>query len=401
VGVFVVGMHRSGTSAVAAALEALGLDAGAPEYMMAADAGNPAGYFELQEIGDLNDEILASVGGGWDCPPQLVDGWELEPTMTPEFRRAATIVGTRLAKNSWLIKDPRITLLLPLWRRAVLDRCVAVLIVRDPMEVAWSLALRNGMPILTGLALWSEYNRRALAGLSGLPVHVCSYDELVADPLSTMTAIGESLASWSELPADADIEAAAARIRPELRRNTWPRDNADMIEVPGETERLVKFMNELTGPHRVFEPGTPPTAAWEQALLEERRTGVVRLRISEAETDAAIQARDQMIYERDGATRERDSLGHQLHARNLEFDVETESVRTERARADQIGHDLAAVRVRIGEVHADLDDVQARRRAAEKALRESERKVKTLENSRPIRIARLFKRLGRLRSGRS
>ncbi|HEY5173905.1 MAG TPA: sulfotransferase, partial [Acidimicrobiia bacterium] len=213
-GVFVVGMHRSGTSAIAAALEALGLDVGAPERLMAADAANPAGYYEMQEIGDLNDEILIALGGAWDCLPQTPDGWELEPAMTPYFRRAASIVGTRLAKNRWLIKDPRIAPLLPLWRRAVLDRCAAVVIVRDPMEVAWSLALRNGMPILTGLALWSEYNRRTLAGLSGLPVYVCNYDELVSDPLATMTSIRAALASWNELSADAPVEVAAARVKP-------------------------------------------------------------------------------------------------------------------------------------------------------------------------------------------
>src|SRR3954468_15718529 len=122
-------MHRSGTSAVAACLEAFGLDVGDPERLMAADAGNPAGYYEQQEIGDLNDELLAELGGGWDCPPQPSEGWELEPTMAVYHRRAASVVGKRFGSSHWLVKDPRITLLMPLWRRAVLDRCVAVLVV--------------------------------------------------------------------------------------------------------------------------------------------------------------------------------------------------------------------------------------------------------------------------------
>ena len=62
VGVFVVGMHRSGTSAIAAALEALGLDVGDPDRLMDADAGNPAGYYEQKEIGDLNDELRRRAG---------------------------------------------------------------------------------------------------------------------------------------------------------------------------------------------------------------------------------------------------------------------------------------------------------------------------------------------------
>jgi hypothetical protein len=385
VGVFVVGMHRSGTSAIAAALEALGLDVGATEQLMAADAANPAGYYELQEIGDLNDEILTALGGGWDCLPQLVDGWELEPAMTPYFRRAASIVGTRLAKNRWLIKDPRIAPLLPLWRRAVLDRCAAVLIVRDPMEVAWSLALRNGMPILTGLALWSDYNRRTLAGLSGLPVYVCSYDELISAPLATMTSIRATLASWNELSADAPVDVAAARIQPELRRNTWPRDNVDALEVPVEIERNVKFLVDLAGAHEVFDPGHPPSSPWEQALLVERRTRIVGLRTAAAEAAVVIQQRDEIA-------RERESLGHQLHARNVEFEAVCEAARIEHARVVGV---TEAVRARLAQVEADLREVQTRRRDAEKALRSSTRRLEVLERSYPIRIARAVKRLRR------
>ena len=385
VGVFVVGMHRSGTSAVAAALEALGLDVGAPDQQMAADAANPAGYYELREICDLNDEILSSAGGRWDCPPHLPEGWELEPEMTPYFRRAASVVGTRLAKSRWLIKDPRITLLLPLWRRAVLDRCAVILIVRDPMEVAWSLALRNGMPLLTGLALWSDYNRRALGGLSGLPVHVCAYDELVSDPLTTMTSIGASLESWNELPERADVEVAAARVRPELRRNTWPRDNSDALEVPGEIERFEKFLADLAGAHGVFEPGRPPSSPWEDALLSERRAGVVRFRIAEAQTEVAIQ-------ERDEAVRARESLGHQLHARNVEFDAVSETARSDKAR---LGGDLEAVRARLAVVDDNLSEAQTRRRDAEKALRSTTRRLQALEGRFPIRVARAIKRLRR------
>jgi hypothetical protein len=403
-------MHRSGTSAVAAALEALGLDVGAPDLQMPADAANPAGYYELQEIGDLNDEILSLAGGRWDCPPHLPEGWELEPEMTPYFRRAASVVGTRLAKNRWLIKDPRITLVLPLWRRAVLDRCAAVLIVRDPMEVAWSLALRNGMPILTGLALWSDYNRRALGGLSGLPVHVCAYDELVSDPVSTMTSIGASLASWNELPEHADVDAAAARVRPELRRNTWPRDNADALDVPGEIERFEKFLADLAGAHGVFEPGRPPSSPWEDALIAERRAGVVRFRAAEAQTEVAeaqtevAEAQTEVaIQERDEALRAWESLGHQLHARNVEFDATCEAARSDKERLGaeleavraHLGGDLEAVRARLAVVEEELSEAQTRRRDAEKALRSTTRRLQAIEGRFPIRIARAIKRLRR------
>jgi hypothetical protein len=440
VGVFVVGMHRSGTSAVAAALEAFGLDVGAPDRLMAADAGNPAGYYELHEIGDLNDEMLEWRGGRWDSPPETPDRWELTPEITPYYRRAAAIVSARLARNRWLIKDPRITLLLPLWRRAVLDRCAAVLIVRSPMEVAWSLALRNGMPIVTGLALWSEYNRAALRGLSGLPVYVCQYDELVTDPHGTLGAIASSLDSWHELPEGADVEAAAARVRPELRRNTWPRDTPDALDIPIEIERFAKSLKDLVGPHESFEPGHFPAAPWERALLGERRTGLARLRVSTRETEAAEGQRDEVARERDnvarerdeaarvrdenarerdeaarerdeaargldGTARERDELGARLEsvqrdlaaARQQAAEVPDLRAQVSSARGQngQLEHNLERVHARLTEVESDLQDVQARRRDAERLLRQSEARSTQLERRFPIRVARLLHRCTR------
>src|SRR5262249_7371679 len=256
---------------------------GAPGDLMSADPGNPGGYFELRAISDLNDELLAGLGGRWDSPPELVDGWENDPEMTPLVRRAMTTRAAHLPQDRWLVKDPRLTLLLPLWRRAVLDRCAAVLVVRNPMEVAWSVTLRNGIPTMTALALWSAYNRAALSGLGGLPVFVCTYDDLIASPLETTTAIADALVSWGELDRVPDVEAAAALVRPDLRRDTWRRDSSAALDRPGEIDRLDKLLGELTGPHEVFEPVPPPSAPWEEALLSERRAGVENLRATAAE----------------------------------------------------------------------------------------------------------------------
>ena len=443
-GVFVIGMHRSGTSAVAASLQALGLDVGAPERLLAADAGNPAGYFELQDIGKLNDEILEWRGGRWDCPPQPVEGWELDPDVHQYYRRAAGIVSARLTRNRWVIKDPRITLLLPLWRRAVLDRCAAVVIVRSPMEVAWSLALRNGLPILTGLSLWSEYNRAALAGLGGLPVHVCTYDDLVTDPGTTLAAIASSLETWNELPAGADVDAAAARVRPELRRNTWPRDTPDALEIPSEIERLAKFLTDQVGAHDLFEPGHPPAAPWERALLDERRLGVSRLRTSMLDTTAAVRERDQIASERDQVTgerdalrtdrddlrrerddlvrlrdetarvrdeiaRERDSLAARVERAEEELDVarrdaaEVVQLRadagTARAENAQLSGALEEARARVVALQTDLDGVRARYDESERALRQAVQRWERLEQRVPVRIARYVQRRVRARRG--
>ncbi|HBF30127.1 hypothetical protein [Rhizobium sp.] len=61
--VVVLGMHRSGTSAISGAFVALG--AGSPKTFMSADANNEKGYFESLAIMRINDDVLKSAGSFW------------------------------------------------------------------------------------------------------------------------------------------------------------------------------------------------------------------------------------------------------------------------------------------------------------------------------------------------
>src|SRR5438046_10404908 len=60
----VVGMHRSGTSAMTRTLSLLG--AALPEHLMPAADSNPAGHWEPQSVTNLNDEILQALDSEWD-----------------------------------------------------------------------------------------------------------------------------------------------------------------------------------------------------------------------------------------------------------------------------------------------------------------------------------------------
>jgi hypothetical protein len=273
VGVLVIGMHRSGTSALSGLLEGLGLDAGAPDGLMASDAGNPEGYYEQRSIVGLSDEILAAYGGRWDSPPLLARGWDTELSAEHFVQKIRNLVALSFTGPRYVLKDPRISLLLPIWRQALLDRTCAVVVVRDPAEVAWSLALRDGMPSLTGLALWSAYNRTLLDGLSGLPVHVCSYAELLERPDEVIADIVASLRDWGEAPGSVDLESAVSRVRPGLRRDTMPARERELSSPPPEITALHKVLLDARGRHdRCDLQDLPAPGWWEAPLLEERRT---------------------------------------------------------------------------------------------------------------------------------
>jgi hypothetical protein len=158
--VIVSGMHRSGTSFAARAIELLGISLGRPDGLLAPGSDNPAGYWENRAIQELDDELLAHLGGSWDHPPVLDPGWHERDDLAPFVTRAAAILerdfATEAAAGPVGFKDPRLSLLVPFWRRVVPIRTTIVL-VRDPRDVAASLAARNTMGVPEASVLWLRY----------------------------------------------------------------------------------------------------------------------------------------------------------------------------------------------------------------------------------------------------
>ena len=82
---------------------------------------NTIGYFEIQAVTQLDDELLAHLGGAWDQPPVLDPGWERAGGLEEFRERAAEILEASfgpVAKWPPVVawKDPRCSLLLPFWR---------------------------------------------------------------------------------------------------------------------------------------------------------------------------------------------------------------------------------------------------------------------------------------------
>src|SRR3954471_16279309 len=115
--VCVTGMHRSGTSIAARAVNLLGVSFGSPESLMRPGPDNPKGYWENRSIKELDDELLARLRGAWGGPPVLEAGWEHRPELDDLRARGAEILATDLqvgaergpALVGW--KDPRLSLL--------------------------------------------------------------------------------------------------------------------------------------------------------------------------------------------------------------------------------------------------------------------------------------------------
>lgn len=97
-----------------------------------------------------------------------------------------------------------------------MHRAVVMQPIRHPLEVARSLARRNGIPLCAGIALWDRYNRAAATLSRDCPRVTVDYARLVADPATECARLGERLseAGFGGL----DAAAGAARVDPDLHR---------------------------------------------------------------------------------------------------------------------------------------------------------------------------------------
>jgi hypothetical protein len=201
--ILVLGMHRSGTSAVGGMLSQAGFDA--PSDLMDANAVNPRGYWESQGLFRLHEALLARLGSAWDQPERLPPGWEdSEATRTwrQETLRHLEIIFS--GAKAPLVKDPRLCLLLPGWMpwlESGLLRVEMVLTLRHPLEVASSLAKAQNLPIQEGLRLWLEHVLAAERISRGWPRVIVPFDALIQQPEASLNRCLRLLARKGESAA--------------------------------------------------------------------------------------------------------------------------------------------------------------------------------------------------------
>jgi hypothetical protein len=211
--VSILGMHRSGTSMVALLLAECGLYLGLERDLMPPAPDNPAGFGENVRFVELNERLLAALGGTWDSVPDFGPGWLESPGVTSLRAPAERLIQSFAGFEPWGWKDPRSSLTFPFWER-IAGRLEVVVCIRDPLEVALSLQRRNGVSLDFGLALWLEYNERIVATTSADSRIVSHYDAFFRAPRREL----ERVAAFIDLPVDGEtLERAAGRALSSLR----------------------------------------------------------------------------------------------------------------------------------------------------------------------------------------
>lgn len=204
----IIGMHRSGTSALAGAIHKLGADLGSKSSWVQPAADNPRGFFEYAPVVDLNTDLLIALGGTWSTPPPLPHGWVTDPALDGLRDRAERLISEM--PDRMVVKDPRLSLVQPLWESVQPVRA-SLLCLRHPTAVADSLTVRNGFTTDEGLFLWFRYNAAAIVNRPD--ALVVEYETLLTDPIPSLRSVAEHV----DLEAsDQTVEIAAASVYGEM-----------------------------------------------------------------------------------------------------------------------------------------------------------------------------------------
>ena len=214
----VIGMHRSGTSAVTHVLSLMG--AGLPQNLLGATpGGNPLGHWEAKRLIVAHDALLAEAGSGWDdWQPLTFKNLPPERLAYHKDQLRRLIAEEYGDEPLFVLKDPRVCRFVPLSIDVLAEMGIAtcaVITFRNPLEVAASLLVRDNMPKMDGMLLWLRNVLDAERGSRGLPRVILGYDRLLAEGVGAVGDLGPRLGVSMAIPS----EVVAAEIENALRRD--------------------------------------------------------------------------------------------------------------------------------------------------------------------------------------
>ncbi len=228
--ILVLGMHRSGTSALTRVMALCG--AGLPATLMPPSPdNNETGFWESQALVDLHDEVLAAMGSSWSDVRDLPQAW-FESAAAAGFRaRLAAVLAAEYGDATlFVVKDPRLCRLVKLWLSVLAAEGIVprvVVPVRHPLEVAASLQRRDGLDPARAQALWRSHALATERDTRGLDRCFVTYDALLTDWRGTVRRIGAMVgADWT---AQADASAIEAFLSADLRHHAIASTDETML----------------------------------------------------------------------------------------------------------------------------------------------------------------------------
>jgi hypothetical protein len=363
--IIVAGMHRSGTSAITRVVNLLGADVA--KELLPAKIDNQSGFWESLAVVNIHDQLLRTLGSSWDDPFPLPDRWiEAGATQQAKRRLAEEIKRDFADSRLFVVKDPRISRLLPMWLE-ILDELeivpIVLVSVRNPLEIAASLEVRDRFSLAKSLVLYAHGCLETELESRGRQRFFVRYEELLED-WRPFAARLEKVAGTHSITPSAQRAAEIDRfLTAELRHHHYSRadlsgtrdiaatvveifdrmsdvaDGGDETELRQTFDRLHLILAEATRLYRGIVTA-------ERAKAEEE---MIRLRADHYASEAHAADENSRLQAKVGRT---EGELEAACARRAESDV---ALARETARAAHLDGELAAMRDRATAAEKELD----------------------------------------------
>lgn len=360
--ILVVGVHRSGTSALARVLSFLGCDL--PKHVMPPlEGSNELGFWEPEMMVQAHETFFAKIGSSWDDVVAMPDAAFTSEAGIELRQQLMLLVQEEYgASPLFVVKDPRISRLLPLWFSVLTELGVSpasIISVRNPLEVAASLRTRDGFTATKSFLLWLRHTLEAELYSRNRPRSIVMYDELLRDWHGALARVGEDLGiKWPSRPHRAAVQIDKF-LSDQHRHHSF--DWTD-LESRADVVSWVKeayFALRASDPVPVLDEIRVELARADDAygpIVEEAR---LALEMSEQERDEATAARDALaaaLAEREAAgdPAENAAIRNERDAFATELGVTREELERLTKETLRFEGEATAASARVGELEGEL-----------------------------------------------
>ena len=341
---------------------------------------NEKGFFEHQEILDIHEGLLKSLGSSWYDPLPLDDNWWQRPDVLMQRRRLVTVLRRDFANSRlWGVKDPRLCRLFPLWKSILAEvRCepLCVIVTRNPHEVADSLAKRDGFSLTLGYLLWLDHMLSAERFTRGLPRAFVNYGSLLADWRSVISEVTGKLdlewpLSFQQVESEVD-EFLSDRLRHQLSTDKRLESDPDLSRwvlgtyrelaaaASGESasmhRRLSLTYREFEQAQRLYGPEllrirSDLASSGRELAIRTQQLDAMESSLAARNTELEDAHAGRAVVEDDLAT-----ARHHLEANSRQLALHQSSNTALEAELEQKNEKLAASRKTIHTLEVDLDE---------------------------------------------
>ena len=381
-------MHRSGTSLVARLTNLLGVNLGQEPDIVQAAADNPRGFWEHPQFKSLNDELLARLGVSWDTVDTLPTGWQDDPSLDDLRQQARDAIAIFATDARWGWKDPRTCVTLPFWQ-PLTPPMRYVICLRSVLDVAKSLAHRNGMPINRGARLWVHYTAAALQWTSQAPRLCVFYEDVLDNPQEQAARLNRFISGGKPLEP-----ATLARLREaiDLELNHHRSSLIDVIReaaLPDAAKSFFVMLRSNKGDALAAAGNgfNDTLAALREVVREPGPAAIVDdLRIANERLDRALDDRRRELDDRnrelDDRNRELADRIHELAARTHELEARDREIAERVGEIAELAARCDGYEQRLGALGDELRALSSTYQASLATNQELETQLRTIFTAR-------------------